>query len=182
MLILTSLKSRKTSVVAIDRNLIRRRLRDTSDYERLSDPGLLVQPSNSALVASRSLAAPPTRLALGFPSKPATANSLSASTSFSSQKALKSSAPPFKHQSQCSQRTVGTDDSQECPDHLLTLNQRHPHLIRVLKEYTHYYNTARPHQGLTQQIPIPLSRPQYGAIHCRNVLGSILHDCYCDAA
>lgn len=44
---------------------------------------------------------------------------------------------------------------QECLDQLLILNQRH--LIGVLKEYTHYYNTARPHQGLDQQFPIPHS-------------------------
>ena len=69
---------------------------------------------------------------------------------------------------------------QECLDHLLILNQRH--LIRVLREYTDYYNTARPHQGLAQQIPIPLSHPEYGAIHCRDVLGGILHDYYRAAA
>jgi transposase InsO family protein len=38
---------------------------------------------------------------------------------------------------------------QECLDHLLILNQQH--LLRVLKAYTNYYNSARPHQGLGQQ-------------------------------
>ena len=69
---------------------------------------------------------------------------------------------------------------QECLDHLLILNQRH--LAHVLKEYVHYYNAARPHQGLAQQTPIPLSRSQRGTIHCRDVLGGILHDYYRDAA
>ena len=69
---------------------------------------------------------------------------------------------------------------QECLDQLLILNQRH--LARVLKEYAHYYNTARPHQGLAQQTPIPLSRSRRGTIHCRDVLGGILHDYYRDAA
>jgi len=41
----------------------------------------------------------------------------------------------------------------ECLDRLLILNEEH--LQRVLKEYTDYYNTARPHQGLKQQAPIP---------------------------
>ena len=69
---------------------------------------------------------------------------------------------------------------QECLDHLLILNQRH--LLRVLKEYTTYYNTARPHQGIHQQAPIPFSSPQRGSIDCREVLGGILHDYYREAA
>jgi len=69
---------------------------------------------------------------------------------------------------------------QECLDQLLILNQRH--LARVLKEYVHYYNTARPHQGLSQQTPIPLFRSKRGTIHCRDVLGGILHDYYRDTA
>jgi hypothetical protein len=52
----------------------------------------------------------------------------------------------------------------------------------VLKEYADYYNTARPHQGTAQQMPIPLSHPQDGAIHCQDVLGGILHDYYRNAA
>ncbi|MBK8019826.1 MAG: transposase [Chloroflexi bacterium] len=69
---------------------------------------------------------------------------------------------------------------QECLDHLLILNQGH--LTRVLKEYIHYYNAARPHQGLAQHAPIPLSRSSQGVIRCRDVLGGILHDYYRDAA
>jgi len=68
----------------------------------------------------------------------------------------------------------------ECLDHLLILNQRH--LLRVLREYTTYYNAARPHQGINQQAPIPFSNPQRGTVHCRDVLGGILHDYYRDAA
>lgn len=69
---------------------------------------------------------------------------------------------------------------QECLDQLLILNQRH--LVGVLKEYVDYYNTARPHQGLAQKIPVPLSQSQRGTMHCRAVLGGILHDYYRDAA
>src|SRR5258708_27678891 len=62
---------------------------------------------------------------------------------------------------------------QECLDHLLILSQRH--LWSVLTEYTGYYNSARPHQGIGQQLPIPIQPSQEGHIHCRDVLGSIIH-------
>jgi putative transposase len=55
------------------------------------------------------------------------------------------------------------------------LNQRH--LQRILREYVDYFNTARPHQGLSQQAPIPFARgPALGPIVRRDVLGGILHD------
>ena len=69
---------------------------------------------------------------------------------------------------------------QECLGHLLILNQRH--LLRVLKEYTTYYNAARPHQGIHRQAPIPFSSQSRGNLHCRDVLGGILHNYYSDAA
>src|SRR4028119_1766860 len=40
---------------------------------------------------------------------------------------------------------------EECLDHVLILNDGH--LQRVLKEYVNYFNHARPHQGIAQQIP-----------------------------
>ncbi len=69
---------------------------------------------------------------------------------------------------------------EECLDHLLILNDRH--LQRVLKEYTTYFNHARPHQGIEQQIPASDKRGRDGAIQCRNVLGGIIHDYYRAAA
>jgi hypothetical protein len=69
---------------------------------------------------------------------------------------------------------------EECLDHLLILNQRH--LRHVLTEYVTDYNTARPHQGLDQQSPIPTQPAQSGVIRCRDVLGGILHDYYREAA
>jgi putative transposase len=62
---------------------------------------------------------------------------------------------------------------EECLDHLLILNETH--LQRVLCEFINdYYNTARPHQGIQQRIPIPLGKPQNtGNLQRRKVLGGI---------
>ena len=40
---------------------------------------------------------------------------------------------------------------RECLDHLLILGERH--LYRVIKEYIAFFNRARPHQGIGQNIP-----------------------------
>jgi putative transposase len=40
---------------------------------------------------------------------------------------------------------------RECLDHLFILHEKQ--LDRVLHAYVQYFNRARPHQGLTQQIP-----------------------------
>src|SRR5215469_7899904 len=40
---------------------------------------------------------------------------------------------------------------QDCLDHLLILQERQ--LQRILKAYVTYFNQARPHQGIAQQIP-----------------------------
>lgn len=70
---------------------------------------------------------------------------------------------------------------EECLDKLLILNQAH--LRRVMREYIAFFNTARPHQGIDQQIPVPpASRATSGPVRCRKVLGGILHDYYRDAA
>ena len=69
----------------------------------------------------------------------------------------------------------------ECLDKLLIINQAH--LRRVMCEYVAFFNTARPHQGIEQQIPVPQTRHHIdGLVRCRNVLGGILHDYYRDAA
>ena len=41
---------------------------------------------------------------------------------------------------------------RECLDHVLVFGERH--LVRVLKEYSGYFDKARPHQGLAQQTPM----------------------------
>ena len=40
---------------------------------------------------------------------------------------------------------------RECLDHLLILHEKQ--LQRVLNAYVHYFNRARPHQGIRQQLP-----------------------------
>ncbi len=70
---------------------------------------------------------------------------------------------------------------EECLDHMFILNEQHLH--RVLREYTTYFNHARPHQGIAQQIPAGDKRDgENGPIWCRNVLGGIIHDYYRTAA
>lgn len=69
---------------------------------------------------------------------------------------------------------------EECLDHLLIVGQRH--LRRVLADYGQYYNTARPHQGIQQQAPIPFPPVQSGSVARRDVLGRIIHDYYRQAA
>ncbi|WP_369696655.1 integrase core domain-containing protein [Aggregatilinea lenta] len=69
----------------------------------------------------------------------------------------------------------------ECLDKLLIINQAH--LRRVMREYVVFFNTARPHQGLDQLIPVSKrDLANTGPVRCRAVLGDIIHD-YCrDAA
>ncbi|HEX3051300.1 MAG TPA: integrase core domain-containing protein [Aggregatilineaceae bacterium] len=69
----------------------------------------------------------------------------------------------------------------ECLDKLLIINQAH--LRRVMREYIAFFNTARPHQGLDQQIPVSkFTHANTGPLCCRPVLGGIIHDYYRDAA
>ena len=68
---------------------------------------------------------------------------------------------------------------QECLDHLLILQERQ--LQRVLNEYMTYFNQARPHQGIAQQIPEPsrsaLSSHQAGEqVIARPIIGGLHHD------
>ena len=66
----------------------------------------------------------------------------------------------------------------ECLNHILILNASH--LRRVLKVYIEdYYNVARPHQGLHQQIPLShRQKSDTGPVHRRQVLGGIINDYY----
>ncbi len=66
-------------------------------------------------------------------------------------------------------------------DHLLIVSEAH--LRRVVREYAEYFNHARPHQGINQQIPAAdMSSGGDGRVRCRDVLGGIIHDYYRAAA
>jgi hypothetical protein len=66
---------------------------------------------------------------------------------------------------------------EECLDHILVLNEGH--LRRTLTTYIDYYETARPHQGLNQQMPVPSQQScHFGPVHKRKVLGGIINDYY----
>ncbi len=70
---------------------------------------------------------------------------------------------------------------EECLDKVLIINQTH--LRRVMREYVQFFNTARPHQGIDQQMPISGAAPLgTGPVRCRNVLGGIIYDYYRDVA
>ena len=65
-----------------------------------------------------------------------------------------------------------------CLDHVLVLGEAH--LRRVRREYVAYFNTARPHQGLLQQIPDPaavcrLRSEDGGLVRAVPVLGGLHH-------
>jgi hypothetical protein len=64
---------------------------------------------------------------------------------------------------------------QECLDHLLILSERHA--WRVLRAYIAFYNGRRPHQGLGQECPVPITRGAgLGRIQRREVLNGLIHD------
>ncbi len=70
---------------------------------------------------------------------------------------------------------------EECLDKLLIINQAH--LRRVMRDYIAFFNTARPHQGLDQRIPVPkMTHGNTGPVRCRAVLDGIIHDYYRDTA
>jgi putative transposase len=68
---------------------------------------------------------------------------------------------------------------QECLDHLLILHEKQ--LQRVLKGYVSYFNQARPHQGIRQQIPekrssVPSVQNAGEKVIALPVLGWLHHD------
>ncbi len=66
---------------------------------------------------------------------------------------------------------------EECLDRLIVLKAAH--LKYVLYEYEHFFNTARPHQGIGQKIPDPPPESSIsGTVKGRNRLGGVLHDYY----
>ena len=83
---------------------------------------------------------------------------------------------PFSAESRC----FATSPSvrRECLDHLIILSE--PQLQQVLAEYAlSYFNTARPHQGIGQRVPLPGDRGQArvgGKVTAIPVLRGLHHD------
>lgn len=66
---------------------------------------------------------------------------------------------------------------EECLDHILVINERH--LLKILKTYIAYYETARPHQGLNQRMPKPSKQSRHsGSVQKHRILGGIINDYY----
>ena len=82
------------------------------------------------------------------------------------------SAPRSPWQNGFCERVVGTI-RRECTDHIIPFERRH--LLRVLREYGDYYNTARPHQSLDRNSPIPREVEAIGEVCAKPVLGGLHH-------
>jgi putative transposase len=69
-------------------------------------------------------------------------------------------------------RLVGTL-RRECLDHVIVIDESH--LVRLLREFSTYYNRDRPHRSLELDPPRPRSPGSSGAIVSRPVLGGLNH-------
>jgi putative transposase len=68
---------------------------------------------------------------------------------------------------------------RECLDHMLIFNKQHTR--RVVSEYVDFFNHARPHQGIHQQIPdpaaiIPLAEAEQHHVIGLPILHGLQHD------
>jgi putative transposase len=69
---------------------------------------------------------------------------------------------------------------RECLDHVLVLSEKHLGQV-LLQDVDKYFNSARPHQGIRQQIPGQTGRPyrpteRGGQVVAIPILGGLHHD------
>ena len=71
---------------------------------------------------------------------------------------------------------------EECPSRMILLGERH--LRRAATEYGHHYHTERNHQGLGNELIIPLEATEIatGPVKCHERLGGLLRYYYREAA
>ena len=83
-------------------------------------------------------------------------------------------APRSPWQNPFVERVIGSI-RRDCLDHVIVLNEAH--LVRILSEYINYYHTARPHQSLDHNAPIPrvVESSEYGRVVAEPILGGLHH-------
>jgi len=76
------------------------------------------------------------------------------------------------------ERVIGTI-KREALDHFLLFSEKQ--VSKIIKEYVHYYNNFRPHQGIDR---IPNGYPEYGsgAIKKKPILSGLFHHYYRSSA
>src|SRR5262245_57099265 len=77
-------------------------------------------------------------------------------------------------QNSFAERLIGTI-RRECVEHIVVLGETH--LRRTLREYAHYYNTARTHRSLNQDAPVSRPVQRIGRIVSHALVGG-LHQQY----
>jgi transposase InsO family protein len=82
--------------------------------------------------------------------------------------------PRSPWQNAYAERVIGSI-RRECTDHIIPIGEKH--LLRVLREYVDYYNTARTHHGLGGDTPVTLKRAAVPArdVVAGPVLGGLHH-------
>ncbi len=60
---------------------------------------------------------------------------------------------------------------REALDYNLLFNENQ--IINILKEYIDYYNSKRPHQGITQRIPLGYKSQSNGQVRSIPILGGL---------
>ena len=83
-------------------------------------------------------------------------------------------APRSPWQNPFAERVIGSI-RRDCLDHVIVLNEAH--FVRILSDYIDYYHTARPHQSLDHNAPLPriVESPENGRVVAEPTLGGLHH-------